>query len=1026
MRGAHARANSQNVPVAQPTTQLNATEQDTLVKQIGLALLRAAPRDWRKVTAEYRAVGRYHELTGEIVTEDGTVHEWLATHDIATLFGRLRGGMYRDGRGTWFNARYQLDHPSSYNLEYNRDEPVWNLAPPPQAYSDELRMFPRTEDNVPEWLIRRMSGLGPEQPGPHFRIARIFDTVGPAGRPVINRPDLEVDEQDRLLEYLERAPLVVPERGYDIDRLAATPEATVPVAFHSDGQWIWPAAVNFYLHKYGVSPEPDLVEHVRAVGFKLPPVDEPTLQAAAGYLTRGNQPPPPPRPAGPPPHQGPPPQQAPAGPPPTAVVPPVVPPQPAAPAEPPPAPVAAEAPAEEHEYAEDGYDDQEFDDRFAEDDGYDQQAAHAAGANGSSPEPGRVPGLDETAEYVPDQPIGHDEDEAGHAFDSGQAARHDEEAHAAFQPPRQDEPAGFAPGQARHDDDSHAFAPGQPHREDEPAGFQARHDDSHAFTPAQARHEEEPPFQPGHDEEAAHGFQESPFQPHDEDQPRHDEAAHAFQPGQARHEDEAAHSFQPGQPRHEDEPGRRQDDEAAHSLQPGQTRHDDEAAHSFTPGQPRHDDEPGRRHDDEAAHSFQSGQARHDDEPGRRHDDEAAHSFQPGQPPRREEQPAFDPGPPTMITQPEVPGVLPVPEPPAPQPAAQAEPPRSGRRALRRETPDHPVLAGLQAKLDELDVPESGYKLGEPAEHGWSVEEVDDGWRVGWYDGKLSNPAVFGDAEDAAAFMLGKLLLNPEGHVPAEEPPAPEPEPEPEPEPAPQRVVATVSPEVATGSYPVRKPDPVPPQEQTAFTSAEELFGDLEDDEPPAPPRQPAPPAPVPAGPPPMAQQQVAPPPAPPRREPPSAPTVLAPVPPGVPPAAPPVPPRPEPARPAVNGGGGGGQQQWPIGPMAGEPPLTLFRGKELRELPAGSELDRFGGPTGNLTYAAGTPFAERSLVPEWVNRPYHVYRVQRPLETLAGVAIPWFNQPGGGSAYLLPASIEELLAEGDLIELDPGEPPVD
>ena len=184
---------------------------------------RAAPRDWRKVTAEYRAVGRYHELTGEIVTEDGTVHEWLATHDIATLFGRLRGGMYRDGRGTWFNARYQLDHPSSYNLEYNRDEPVWNLAPPPQAYSDELRMFPRTEENVPEWLIRRMSGLGPEQPGPHFRIARIFDTIGPAGRPVINRPDLEVEEQDRLLEYLDHAPLVVTERGYDIDRLAATP-----------------------------------------------------------------------------------------------------------------------------------------------------------------------------------------------------------------------------------------------------------------------------------------------------------------------------------------------------------------------------------------------------------------------------------------------------------------------------------------------------------------------------------------------------------------------------------------------------------------------------------------------------------------------------------------------------------------------------------------------------------------------------------------------------------------------------------
>ncbi|MEU4249497.1 glycohydrolase toxin TNT-related protein [Amycolatopsis sp. NPDC026612] len=1025
MRGALARANSQNVSVAQPTTQLNATEQDTLVKQIGLALLRAAPRDWRKVTAEYRAVGRYHELTGEIVTEDGTVHEWLATHDIATLFGRLRGGMYRDGRGTWFNARYQLDHPSSYNLEYNRDEPVWNLAPPPQAYSDELRMFPRTEENVPEWLIRRMSGLGPEHPGPHFRIARIFDTVGPAGRPVINRPDLEVEEQDRLLEYLENAPLVVPERGYDIDRLAATPEATVPVAFHSDGQWIWPAAVNFYLHKYGVSPEPDLVEHVRAVGFTRPPVDEPTLQAAAAYLTRGNQPPPPQqRPAGPPP-QGPPPQQpmppqqqAPVGPPPGAA-PPIAPLQPPVPVEAPlsvHAPAEPEAPAEEHEYApeaeyaEEGYDDQEFDDRFAEEDHqygegeYAQQPDHAAGANGSSPEPGRVPDLEETAEYVPDQPIGDGPEPPR----DGQPFLRREDEHAAFQPPREDEHA-FQPGQAA---EQQAFEPGLPRHDEEPA---AHHEDepSHAaFGAGPAGPDDESghaAFDTGQADEPAHAYQ--PGQP-----PRHDdEPAHAaFQP--PRHEDDAPHAFQaPGQPpRHEDD--------APPAFQP--LRHESEAPHAFqAPGQPP-------RHEDDAPHAFQP--------PGQppRHENEAPHAFQPpGQPSRRGEQPAFDPGPPTMITQPEVPGVLPVPDPPAPQPAAQAEPagpppqaPRPGRRALRRETPDHPVLAGLQAKLDELDVPESGYKLGEPAEHGWSVEEVEDGWRVGWYDGKLSNPAVFGDAEDAAAFMLGKLLLNPEGHVPAEEPPAPEPEPEPEPEPAPQRVVATLSPEVATGSYPVRKPEPVPPQEQTAFTSAAELFGDLEDeDEPPAPPRQPAPPAPAPAGPPPQALQQAGSlPPAPPRREPPSAPTVLAPAPQGVLPVPPAPPRREDVARPAVNGGGGGGQQQWPIGPMAGEPPLTLFRGKELRELPAGSELDRFGGPNGNLTYAAGTPFAERSLVPEWVNRPYHVYRVQRPLEALAGVAIPWFNQPGGGAAYLLPASIEDLVAEGDLIELDPGEPPID
>jgi hypothetical protein len=51
---------------------------------------------------------------------------------------------------------------------------------------------------------------------------------------------------------------------------------------------------------------------------------------------------------------------------------------------------------------------------------------------------------------------------------------------------------------------------------------------------------------------------------------------------------------------------------------------------------------------------------------------------------------------------------------------------------------------------------------------------------------------------------------------------------------------------------------------------------------------------------------------------------------------------------------------------------------------------------------------------------------VQRPIESLYGIAIPWFEQPGGGSAYLLPASIEELVAAGDLLELDPGDPPID
>ncbi|OQO91272.1 hypothetical protein B1813_16865 [Saccharomonospora piscinae] len=823
--------------VALPT-QLNATEQDTLVKQIGLALLRAAPRDWRRVTVEYRAVGRYHELTGDVATADGTTQEWIATHDIAGLFGRLRTGMYREGRGTWFNARYQLDHPSSYNLEYDREEPQWDLAPPPQAYADELRMFPRNEENVPDWLMRRMAGLGPERPGPRFRMARVFDGAGAGGRPVVNRPELDVEEQDRLLDYLDGAPVVMPGRGYDLDRLSNSTESTVPIAFHSDGTWIWPAAVNYYLRQYGVAPEPELVQHVRANGFAIPDVPDPVRQAAAAHVSRGA-----------PPQQPPPAQQ---------------PPQPPQPTQRPASPATEQGGAEHAEHAE-----------------HVEAAAEPEHAE-SDAERTRI------AAPLPTVPQDHDDERVGGA----PVEESDAERTRIAMPPH--------------------VAPDEPGPADERAEAAYR--------------------EPGYDDYDGYDTVERPDVPAD--------AATTYTPA-AMLDDGPPTTITPPQPPPEREQDYREYREPDYEDHEYEDEYEDYAGYE--------DREPGGG------------------------DIEDVEDVE-------------DEGPPTQYSA--APLVF-----------------------------DEPVLDDLQDRLEELGVPGSAYRLGEPNDHGWALEEVGEGWRVGWYDDKqLTSPAVFGDVEDAAAFMLGKVLLAPEGAGAHPAAPGPEgsaagaagalgtpprtPAPPPERPAPPPRVTTTLSSDVATGARP------------------------------PEPQDQPRPPAPSREEPLPRRPQQGGPPP--------SAP---APVAPGSPPPAPPAPPTPprreaprtaEPAAGAngaaapPGGQGGKGNQQWPIQPMQGEPPLTLFRGKEMRDLPVGSELDRFGGPNGNLTYAAGTPFEERSLVPEWVNRSYHVYRVQRPVRALAGVAIPWFNQPGGGAAYLLPASVEDLLADGDLIELDPGEPPVD
>jgi hypothetical protein len=107
-----------------------------------------------------------------------------------------------------------------------------------------------------------------------------------------------------------------------------------------------------------------------------------------------------------------------------------------------------------------------------------------------------------------------------------------------------------------------------------------------------------------------------------------------------------------------------------------------------------------------------------------------------------------------------------------------------------------------------------------------------------------------------------------------------------------------------------------------------------------------------------------------------------------------------------------------PIVPLAGDPPTTLYTDHRLTVLTPGTEVDRFGDQLGNTVYAARTRYPHRSLPPDYVEREYRVYRVRDPLRALAGTAIPWFGQPGGGTAYLLPRPIADLLREGALVEI--------
>ncbi|GAB3289731.1 hypothetical protein [Parasphingorhabdus pacifica] len=259
---------------------LDETTQQQIIQQIGRIVLRSLPPLWQEAHIEYRAIGDHGELAAELVAPNGTVVPLGMHSEVETLFLQLRHGMYRPDRGTWISALYRLQHGGSYSVDFNGDyEPSWRAAPPVEAYADELTRYPRAEANTPSWLAERAGA-----PGTALRVAEVFDQ-GDDGRPTFDRPGIGAGEHEQLVQYLESAPIVLAARSWDTDQLAPDQPLSVPLTFHTDGSWIWPGAVGYYLRHHNVSPEAELTAHIRASGFRVPDVDERTRDQAVASIT---------------------------------------------------------------------------------------------------------------------------------------------------------------------------------------------------------------------------------------------------------------------------------------------------------------------------------------------------------------------------------------------------------------------------------------------------------------------------------------------------------------------------------------------------------------------------------------------------------------------------------------------------------------------------------------------------------------------------------------------------------------------
>lgn len=98
-------------------------------------------------------------------------------------------------------------------------------------------------------------------------------------------------------------------------------------------------------------------------------------------------------------------------------------------------------------------------------------------------------------------------------------------------------------------------------------------------------------------------------------------------------------------------------------------------------------------------------------------------------------------------------------------------------------------------------------------------------------------------------------------------------------------------------------------------------------------------------------------------------------------------------------------------------PPNQGFAGASGEaSLVPGTIVDRYGGTGGSFLSLQSTPAAARSLPFGAASRPLKSYQVMQPIKVNAGIAAPWFNQPGGGLQFDLGTrTVQDLIDSGHL-----------
>ncbi|MGW3471499.1 hypothetical protein ACWDKQ_24265 [Saccharopolyspora sp. NPDC000995] len=204
------------------------------------------------------------EFTTPPIEQDGMDEQDAIVVEAASRVGGLQGLWRAVRRSVGSDVRLYLGEvePSSDVVELAA-ESQHSLVE--SGVEPRIELFTEGTELAPyhEAALTNAELVWTAAPPPQIHLARTFDGADPVRGPYFkpDHPRLPDADAARALSFLRAGETVLSSAALMDDVMQPGQPAPVPVNFRSDGTWIWSDSVIYYLERYKLSPEPDLVDH---------------------------------------------------------------------------------------------------------------------------------------------------------------------------------------------------------------------------------------------------------------------------------------------------------------------------------------------------------------------------------------------------------------------------------------------------------------------------------------------------------------------------------------------------------------------------------------------------------------------------------------------------------------------------------------------------------------------------------------------------------------------------------------------